>query len=106
MKKDEFFKIMDRGYPKSKYADRSVGAPELIVDFRSSSFVPEFEDENAEYPVNAAYPLYVEDRSDTVPDGSPLPFRYIIHIPDSWSNIPFLEELRRHGANDNLWMYL
>jgi hypothetical protein len=50
----------------------------------------------------------VEDFSDTVPDGSPLPFRYIIHIPSSWHFhcIPFLEELGLHHANDNLWMSL
>ena len=102
MKKEQFFGIMDRGYHSSEFADRSVGSPELIVDFRSAKPIREFDDRDADF----LYPLYVEDYSYTVPDGSPLPFRYIIHIPDSWSNIPFLEELRRHSANDNLWMYL
>ena len=54
------------------------------------------------------YPIVVEDFSYQIPDGSPLPFRYIIRIPDSWLRhcIAFLEELGTHRAKDNLWMYL
>lgn len=102
MTKAEFFKIMDRGHHRSEFTDRSIGSPELVVDFRSPMPIPEFEDDNN------TYPIVVEDFSYQIPDGSPLPFRYIIRIPDSWLRhcIAFLEELGTHRAKDNLWMYL
>lgn len=102
MKKEDLFNILDRGHHSSKFEDLFVGSPGLIVDFRSPVSIPEFEDENT------TYPLLVDDYSDTVADDSPLPFRYIIHIPDSWHIhcISFVEELASHHASDNLWMYL
>lgn len=102
MTKEDFFKILDRGHHTSEFESLFIGTPGLIVDFRAPMPIREFDD------ANSTYPLYVDDCSDTVADDSPLPFRYIIHIPDSWHFhcIPFLEEMDSHHANDDLWMYL